>query len=247
MLPEDRKKHMAKFKNSDILGTIPSVKQRNLETTKVTDGLSLLANAGLALDEKGEKIEDHLSVSMQDFKQYLPNLSELTANGIYTKACTLVHHVGKMTIVPGGNPKSRMVASTRLRERPHLIEKGKAEGEYKCEKTCPHYNALKLCSHVIATAEANEDLKVFLQFYAKKKEAEKMNLSRLLRTDMPSNPGCKGGKPSTLRRSTSKIPIEKRYPSSCHTNKGVNVNPFVLKKMNLKIKICQGCHKLLKT
>ena len=62
-----------------------------------------------------------------------------------------------------------MVASTQLREHQHLIEKGKAEGEYKCEKTCLHYNVLKLCSHVIAIAEANEDLKVFLQFYAKKK------------------------------------------------------------------------------
>ena len=78
-----------------------------------------------------------------------------------------------------------------------------------------------------------------------------MNLSRLLRTHMPSNPGCKGGKPSTSRRSTLMSPIEKRcrksYPSYCHTNKGVNINPFVLKKMNLKIKICQGCHKPLKT
>ena len=59
--------------------------------------------------------------------QYLP---ELTANGIYKKACILVHHVGKMTIVPEGNPKSRMVGSNLLRERPNLIEKGKAEGEY---------------------------------------------------------------------------------------------------------------------
>ena len=68
---------------------------------------------------------------------------------------------------------------------------------------------------------------------------------------MPSNPGCKGGKPSTSRRSTPKLPFEKRcrksYPSSCHTNKGVNVNPFVLKKMTLKIEICQGCRKPLKT
>ena len=189
MLPEDRKKHMAKFKNSDILGTILSVKQRNLKTTKVTDGLSSLANAGLGLDEKGEKIDDHLSFSMQNFKQYLPNLPELTANGICKKACTLVHHVGKMTIVPGGNPKSRMVASTRLSERPHLIEKGKTEGEYKSQKSCPHYNAFKLCSHVIATAESNEHQKVFLQIYAKKKDAEKRNLGRLLRIDMPSNPG----------------------------------------------------------
>ena len=45
MLPEDHKRHMAKFKSSDILDTILSVKERNLETTKVTDGLSLLANA----------------------------------------------------------------------------------------------------------------------------------------------------------------------------------------------------------
>ena len=57
---------MAKFKNSDIFDTILSVKKRNLETTKVTDGLSLLANAALALDEKEEKNDDHLSVSLQD-------------------------------------------------------------------------------------------------------------------------------------------------------------------------------------
>ena len=210
MLPKDRKKQMAKFKKTDISDTILSVKERSLETTKVTDELSLLANTALALDEKEEKNNDHLSVSLQDFRQYVPNLSELTANGIYKKACALVYHVGKMTIVPKGNPKSRMVASTRLRERPHLVEKGKTEGEYMCEKTCPHYTAPKLCSHVIATAEANKDLKPFLQFYAKKKDEEKMNLSRLLRTDMPSNPGCKGGKPSTSRSSTPKLPIEER-------------------------------------
>ena len=210
MLPKDRKKHMAKFKNTGISDTILSVKERNLETTKVTDELSLLANTALALDEKEEKNNDHLSVNLQNFRQYLPNLYELTANGIYKKACAPVHHVGKMTIVPGGNPKSRMVASTLLRERPHLVEKGKTEGEYKCEKTCTHYNAPKLCSHVIATGEANKDLKAFLQFYAKKKDEEKMNLSRLLRTDMPSSPGCKEGKPSTSRSSTPKLPIEER-------------------------------------
>ena len=103
-----------------------------------------------------------------------------------------------------------MVASTRLRKRTYLIEKGESEGEYKCEKKiCPHYNVLNLCSHVIATAEANKDLKVFLQFYTKKKDAVKMNLSKLLRNDLSSNPGCKGGKPSTSRRSTRKLPIGK--------------------------------------
>ena len=76
-------------------------------------------------------------------------------------------HIGKMTIVPEGNPKSCVVTSTWLRECPHLIEKGKTEGEYNCDKTCPHYNTFKLCSYAIATAKANTDLKVLLQFYAK--------------------------------------------------------------------------------
>ena len=85
MLSEDRKKHMAKYKSSDILDTILSVKEWNLGTTKVTNGLSLLAIAALALDEKEEKIDDHLSVSMQDFRQYLPNLTELTPMGYLKK------------------------------------------------------------------------------------------------------------------------------------------------------------------
>ena len=76
MLPEDRKKHMVKFENSDVLHAKLSVKERNLETTKVTDGFSLLAKAALALNEKGEKIDDHLSVTMQDFRQYLPNITQ---------------------------------------------------------------------------------------------------------------------------------------------------------------------------
>ena len=73
-----------------------------------------------------------------------------------------------------------MVTCTRLGECPHLIEKGKTDGEHKRDKTCPHYNKFKLCSHVTAAAEANADLKVFLQFYAKYKDTVKMNLSRLL-------------------------------------------------------------------
>ena len=88
---------------SDILDTTRSVKERNLESTKVTDGLSLLANAALAMDEKEENINDHLFVSMQDFRQHLPNLLELTANRIHKKAFTLVHHVDKITIATGGN------------------------------------------------------------------------------------------------------------------------------------------------
>ena len=100
-----------------------------------------------------------------------------------------------MTTVLGGNPKSRMLAGTWLRKRRHLIEKGKTEGEYKYKKTCPHFNSFKLCSHFMATSEANEGLKAFLHFFAKKKVTEKINLNWLLETDMSLNLGCKGSTP----------------------------------------------------
>ena len=114
----------------------------------MTAVLSLPANAAVALDEKQEKIDYRLFASLPEFKQYPPNFSELTANGILKKACTLVHYQGKMTFVLGANQKSRMVAGTRLKKRPQLIEIGQKEAEYKYQKTCPHCNAFKLCSRV---------------------------------------------------------------------------------------------------
>ena len=114
----------------------------------MTDVRSLLANAALALDEKEEKTDYHLSASLPEFKQYFPNLSELTANGMFKKACTLVHHLDKMTTVLGGNLKSRMVACTRLRKRPHLIEKGKTEGQYIIIKRHVHIITRLNCAHM---------------------------------------------------------------------------------------------------
>ena len=106
MLPEDHKKYMFRFKNSDILDTILSVKEKKLEATRVTNGFSLLANVSSTLDKKEENIDGHFSVSLQDFRHHLPNLLELTANGINKNTSTLVHHVDKMAIAPGRNPKS---------------------------------------------------------------------------------------------------------------------------------------------
>ena len=59
--------------------TILPVKERNLETTKIIDGLSMFAHAALVLKEK---VDDHFSVSLPDFKQLSQILSQLTANVI---------------------------------------------------------------------------------------------------------------------------------------------------------------------
>ena len=58
---------------------------------------------------------------------------------------------------------------------------------------------------------------------------------------MPKNPCKKGGVPSTARTASSKLPINERVKRSYPQNSIPNVNPFRLKQMNFRIKVCQGC------
>ena len=74
-----------------------------------------------------------------------------------------------------------------------------------------------------------------------KKSKRGINLSLTVRTDMPKNPGRKGGVPSTGRRASPKLPINERVKRSYPQNSIPNVNPFRLKQMNFRIKVCQGC------
>ena len=58
---------------------------------------------------------------------------------------------------------------------------------------------------------------------------------------MPKNPCKKGGVPSTARTASPKLPINERVKRSYPQNSIPNVNPFRLKQMNFRIKVCQGC------
>ena len=65
---------------------------------------------------------------------------------------------------------------------------------------------------------------------------------------MPKYPGRKGGVPSTARRSHQKLLIAdrvKRTYAACDTQ--VPTNPFYLKEMTTRIKVCQGCRRSLKS
>ena len=60
----------------------------------------------------------------------------------------------------------------------------------------------------------------------------RINLSLTVGTDMPENPGRKGGVPSTARRASPKLPINERVKRSYPQNSIPNVDPFRLKQMN---------------
>ena len=73
---------------------------------------------------------------------------------------------------------------------------------------------------------------------------------------MPQYPGRKGGVPATLRRATPKLPVDARrkrtYSKSTESSVPStadipNTNPFYVKKMNVRIKVCQGCRGPLKS
>lgn len=58
---------------------------------------------------------------------------------------------------------------------------------------------------------------------------------------MPKNPGRKSGVPSTAGRSSPMLAIKGRVKLLHSQNSIPNVNPFRLRQLNFRIKVCQGC------
>ena len=144
-----------------------------------------------------------------------------------------------MSLAPGCDEKTRMVESRRYKERPHLVTPGKQKGECRCEKNCPHFNGIRICSHTVVTAQQNRELLDFLNHYKQSCARKAINLSLTVRTDMPKYPGRKGGVPSTARRSSPKLAINARVKRLYPQSSIPNINPFRLKQMNFRITICQ--------
>lgn len=76
-------------------------------------------------------------IPLKDFQTYLINQPDFTFEGIYGKS---VEH----------------------KEPPHVVTPGKQKGEYRCEKNCPHFNGIRICSHTVVTAQQNGELLDFL-------------------------------------------------------------------------------------
>ena len=91
------------------------------------------------------------------------------------------------------------------------------------------------------TAQQNRELLDFLNCYKQSCAKRRINLPLPDRTDMPKHPGRKGGVPSTARRASPKLRINERVKRSYPQNSIPNVNPFRLKQINSRIKVCQGC------
>ena len=95
-------------------------------------------------------------------------------------------------------------------ECPHLVTPGNQKGEYRLQKNRLHFNGIRICFRTVVTAQQNGELLDFLNNYKQSCAKRGTNLSLSVQTDMPKTPGRKGDVPSTARRSSPKLAINKR-------------------------------------
>lgn len=89
---------------------------------------------------------------------------------------------------PGLGERDKIVKS-KSGSTPHLVSvKGL---KYECDDKCLHFKSIKLCSHTVAAAEINNELKEFVKT---KRSCDSPNLMQLGTHGMPAGAGRKGGK-----------------------------------------------------
>ena len=241
----------------EVLHHATVTSESKMQSTDSNNGLILLADIALAnnpdIDEVDDAVKDLfvqprvLGVSQDDLVLALGTVLSSTVEGLWKKAEWLLKTPNQVAVAPGCSPDARRGASSRNLDRPHLVIPRKTEGDFHCHKSCPQWNGLAVCSRVLATAQSTGKRLPFLQWYrnSKAERKKKGNLTDLTRTDMPANPGKKGGQ-STSRVRPERLPVDdvtkREYASKRHSYANPpNNEPFLFKQVTNRIQICQGC------
>ena len=133
------------------------------------------------------------------------NISESTLRNIWSKAQKLILD-GHVVMVPwSSGSKDRLVKSSTS-PQPHLVT-ANSKDVYMCDKNCQMFKGFSICSHIVATAHTNGDLKVFLD---KVNSRCKPNLTAIANHGMPSGTGRKGGVAKQKR--SRKLPAIETLP-----------------------------------
>ena len=151
----------------------------------------------LAVSQSGS-----LSIDVSSFAQGL-SIPFASLEGIWKKAENLLSSGESLALAPGHGAEARMVKGTSDKQ-PHLVKPGKG-GRFICDGD---YKALGICSHVVATAEANNKLIEFSGYYCKIKKSPSFN--EMAKSDMSSGRGRKESVPP--RKGKKSEPIDTRVP-----------------------------------
>ena len=101
-----------------------------------------------------------------------------------------------ITAAPGDDKRARMAFSYSSKS-PHYVS-SRSCGQYVCDSTCIQWNSAKICSHTLAVAETNGELKQFLQWYTT--SGVSPNITTLAMEGLPKGrAGQKGGRSKRKR------------------------------------------------
>ena len=106
--------------------------------------------------------------------------------------------------------KARLVKSNSSLH-PHIVTTHKTNKRlYCCDDKCPMFAGFSICSHVVAVAECNGDLKSFLDVAS---ATCAPNLSAIANQGLPRGAGRKGGIPKCKQKTA--VPIQSRSVRLC--------------------------------
>ena len=128
-------------------------------------------------------------------------------DGIWEKAFELTVDSNAIACAPGYDKGHTVKSSSG--KRPHLVT-SKKNGQYSCDSDCGNHKSLSICSHSVAVAEIDGELKAFVDWFVKAKK--RPNITNLVLTGMPSGRGRKGGVPP--RKKKKSISATSRTPAS---------------------------------
>ena len=126
-----------------------------------------------------------------------------TAVGIWNKTAMLIGEDNAIVVAPGCGPKDKIIKS-KSGIVPHLVTTSD-NFEYKCDEKCPQFKSLAICSHTVAAAQFNNEIKEFIACYRKKHGTHQPRFTQLAVHDMPAAAGRKCGKLPKKKASQSHV------------------------------------------
>ena len=100
-----------------------------------------------------------MSAVVEDNPLAVLGIPRYIADTIWQRASTLLQHESNFALAPGNSGSTWLVSQSTCaanNSKPYYVHKHK--GHYECEADCIYYHTSKICAHVVAVADKNNEL-----------------------------------------------------------------------------------------
>lgn len=192
------------------------------DSTKSIHMKKVFSQKPSCVSEKSQSSVDDcpvLSVPVDECE--ITSISQSTLRNIWSKAEQLIRSDGYIIKVPWVSDNMARLVKSSSSQHPHLVTRNpKKMNVFCCDKNCQMFKGFSICSHVVATAQVNGQLKSYL---TEINGICRPNFTAISSQGMPSGAGRKGG--LCKRKRNRKLPdIETRSLRPCLERDSVQSN-----------------------